>query len=147
MREQMRLLREWLLEWPCEDLPAGPQKAEKKTKRPSHHGTEEVTAQVGNQLWVFSFKMSLNLILESNMNPIHEKLVDLKTSLIFFKQINCFQKNHWPGATSVGEVIEAQDQDSRQPEGEPGEERKSRAAEEKPQGAGAVGVKVEARLK
>ena len=49
-REQMRLLLDWLLEWPCEDLPAGPQKAEKKTKRTTHHGTEEVTSQVGTNL-------------------------------------------------------------------------------------------------
>lgn len=48
--EQMRLLRAWLQEWPCEDLPAGAQRAEKKTKWLSHHGTEEVTAQVSNYL-------------------------------------------------------------------------------------------------
>ena len=49
-REQMRLLRESLLESQCEDLPARPQRAEKKTNRTTHHGTEEVTSQVGNYL-------------------------------------------------------------------------------------------------
>ena len=48
-RMQSKLLLEWLRERPCEDLPAGPQRAE-KTKRQSHHGTEEVTSQVGNYL-------------------------------------------------------------------------------------------------
>ena len=43
-REQMRLLRE------CVDVPARPQRAEKKTKRTTHHGTEEVTSQVGTNL-------------------------------------------------------------------------------------------------
>ena len=45
-REQMRLLRESQ----CEDLPARPQRAEKKTKRTAHHGTEEVTSQVESNL-------------------------------------------------------------------------------------------------
>ena len=45
-----KLLLEWLREWPCEDLPASPRRAEKKIKRPSHHGTEEVTSEVGNNL-------------------------------------------------------------------------------------------------
>ena len=45
-REQMRLLRESQ----CEDLPARPQRAEKKTNRTTHHGTEEVTSQVGTNL-------------------------------------------------------------------------------------------------
>ena len=49
-RKQMRLLREWLRERPCDNLPASPPRAEKKTKKLSHHGTEEVTAQVGNHL-------------------------------------------------------------------------------------------------
>ena len=49
-RKQMRLLREWLRERPCEEVPVSPQKTEKKTKRGSHHGTEEVTSQVGNYL-------------------------------------------------------------------------------------------------
>ena len=49
-RKQMRLLREWLQERPCEEVPVSPQKTEKKTKRGSHHGTEEVTSQVGNYL-------------------------------------------------------------------------------------------------
>ena len=40
----MRLLRE------CVDVPARPQRAEKKTKRTTHHGTEEVTSQVGSNL-------------------------------------------------------------------------------------------------
>ena len=45
-----KLLLEWLREWPCEDMPASPRRAEKKIKRPSHHGTEEVTSEVGNNL-------------------------------------------------------------------------------------------------
>ena len=46
----MRLLRESLLESQCEDLPARPQRAEKKTNRTTHHGTEEVTSQVESNL-------------------------------------------------------------------------------------------------
>ena len=37
-----KLLLEWLREWPCDKA----QRSEKKTKRPAHHGTEEVTAEV-----------------------------------------------------------------------------------------------------
>ena len=46
--------------------------------------------------------------------------------------------NYWPGATSVGQVLQAQDQDSSQPEGESGEEGEGRADEKKPQGERAV---------
>ena len=71
-----KLLRDWLREWPCDDLPIVPAvnkrkrdpmahhcseqvtievrrvlgRTKKKTKRGSHHGTEEVTSQVGNYL-------------------------------------------------------------------------------------------------
>ena len=41
-----KLLLKWLREWPCDDLPAGPLKSEKKMKRSAHHGTEQVTAAV-----------------------------------------------------------------------------------------------------
>ena len=54
--------------------------------------------------------------------------------------------NFWPGATSVGQIFQAQDQDSSQPEGEPGEAGEGRADEEKPQGERTVRFKVEARL-
>ena len=37
-----KLLLEWLRERPCDES----QRSEKKTKRPAHHGTEEVTAEV-----------------------------------------------------------------------------------------------------
>ena len=65
----MRLLREWLLEWPSEDLPAGPQsKTEKKSKRLSHHGTEEVTSQVGNYLKFQIFLWCLSQIPNSTLH-------------------------------------------------------------------------------
>ena len=65
----MRLLREWLLEWPSEDLPAGPQsKTEKKSKRLSHHGTEEVTSQVGNYLKFQIFLWCLSQIPNSTFH-------------------------------------------------------------------------------
>ena len=50
-RKQLRDAREkLLLEQPCEEVSVSPQRAEKKTKRSSHHGTEDVTSQVGNYL-------------------------------------------------------------------------------------------------
>ena len=58
LRDERLAKRKWLrearekllLEQPSEEVPASPQGAEKKTKRLSHHGTEEVTAQVGNYM-------------------------------------------------------------------------------------------------
>ena len=50
-RKQLRDVREkLLLEQPCGEVPVSPQRTEKKTKRQAHHGTEEVTSQVGNYL-------------------------------------------------------------------------------------------------